>query len=320
MKRIFEYKDYTDDELFFEEKLNNYGIEIHAGTVANPEGKGNEDAFSIILKDNCLWIGVFDGTTSLKSIPSLNDQTGARFASHRLKELFINVLQKMEVTPKDLLLELNSLLFLESKKIGGALSDTHSLPASMATIVTVDFSNKSLKFAHIGDTYGFVFKSNNSSQLFTDDKNNKFDQEMFSILKEISRDKSITVRQARQDADFKKSLYEMFIRRNNNPNRLGSGLLNGDPHAELYIQEGHLSLQDVAGLIIATDGLEIQGKNIIDEVTRDEIYKIIKREGLRKFINIKKDSEDADPEWNYVRYKHSDDATGVVVWFVDSLP
>ena len=39
-----------------------------------------------------------------------------------------------------------------------------------------------------------------------------------------------------------------------------------------------------------------------------------------KFINIKKDSEDADPEWNYVRYKHSDDATGVVVWFVDSLP
>lgn len=315
IKRIFGYTDSDDQEIYFNDEFGDLKLNIQACTVANSDGKPNEDAFSIIQVNNTLWVGVFDGTTSLKPILALKDQSGARFASHFLKEIFVKVLSEVEIEPQNLLIKINFLLLDQSLQLGGTLSDTHSLPASMATIVKFDLENKILSFAHIGDTYGVVANIDDSSFIFTDDKNNKFDQEMFTLMKKIAKEKNLTNRQTRQDEELKTALYEMFIRRNNNPNRQGSGLVNGDPNAQLYLQSGEYPMNDIKSVLVATDGLEIQGKSIQDSEFRKNIFEIIKAKGLRELVKRKKAAEDNDPDWNYCRYKHSDDATGIFVSF-----
>lgn len=315
INQIFNYDDSSDQEIYFDEDSSNSKFKIQACTVANSDGKPNEDAFSIVLVNNVLWLAVFDGTTSLKSIPALKEQSGARFASHYLRKAFVKELSDTTKDPATLLINLNKLLLVQSLQLGGELSDTHSLPASMATIVSLDFENKILNFAHIGDTYGLTKSTDGHILLFTDDKNNKFDQEMFSLMKKIAADKNLTIRQARQDKELTNALYQMFIRRNNNPNGFGSGLVNGDPNAELYLQRGEYSLTNVESILLATDGLEIQGKSILDLEFQKGIFDILITEGLKGLVKRKQESEDNDPEWNFCRYKHSDDATGIFVSF-----
>jgi hypothetical protein len=36
---------------------------------------------------------------------------------------------------------------------------------------------------------------------------------------------------------------------------------------------------------------------------------------VKELIRIKKQIEDNDPDWQLVRYKHSDDATGIYISF-----
>lgn len=314
--QLLNYDTTSDSEVFSKTVLDDLRLKIEACTVANSEGKPNEDAYTIVRHDDCLWIGMFDGTTSLKIIPALGDQSGARFASHFLKDAMAKNINDSDLEPKDLLTKLNSLLLDQAIKLGGTLSDTHSLPACLTTIAKLDFKNNLLKFAHIGDTYGIGNNSDGSTFIFTDDKNNKFDQEMFDLMKKISIEKGITIRQARQGDELKKTLYQMFIRRNNNPNGFGSGLVNGDPNAVQYIQSGQFSLDSIQSILIATDGFEIMGKNQNNSTFRQNIFKIINQNGLPGFIKLKKKSEDLDPDWNYPRYKHSDDASAVYVTLV----
>jgi serine/threonine protein phosphatase PrpC len=309
-KVILDYDLTCDKEVYCENDQAN----IRAITVANSDGKPNEDSFSVLTSDGHIWIAVFDGTTSLRPIPSLQNQTGARFASHFLKENYATILQQtdFQTDPFDQMVLLNTLLLEQSLKMGGSLSDTHSLPASMATIVHIDRTRHKMKFAHIGDTYGILYPNGVTSTLFTNDKNYQFDQKIFRLIKEIAFKKSISIPQACQDGELKEALYQMFIDRNNNPDGSGSGVLNGDPNARLYIQTGEYSMDPRTSILIATDGLEIQGYDLHDPEYRNMLLKAAS-DDLRKLVALKKKSEDDDPERKNIRYKHSDDATGVFV-------
>lgn len=317
-QKVLEYDDSQDKEIFLDEELEEACLRLSACTVANSDGKPNEDAFSVILKDKILWVCVFDGTTSLRPIPKLEGQTGARFASHYLKHNFNNVLENNNSTPREVLLEMNKSLLEEAIKLGGKLSDTHSLPAAMATLVKLDIENSVLDFAHVGDTYGIIVKKNLTSDIFTDDKNKRFDSELLSLMKEVSSSEGITPRQVRGNKEFEQALVNMFIRRNNNPDGSGAGLLNGDPNMSMYIQEGRILLKDVKSVFVATDGVEIQGYDVREDTYRNFIVEEYTKGGLMKLIELKKQSEDADPDWNHLRYKHSDDATAVVITFADN--
>jgi hypothetical protein len=201
----------------------------------------------------------------------------------------------------------------KTKQIGGSLDDIHSLPSSMAMIIKIDQKILCLDFAHVGDSWLTIYTQNGDSDLITDDKNKKFDDTMLELLTNTAKGLQISNRQARQEQTIKQALYDMYIKRNNNPDGSGSGFLNGDPNVKLYIQEGTVNLTNKKAILIGTDGLEIQGKSLADNSYRKYLWENYLDGGFEKLVTLKKMSENNDLDWNYARYKHSDDATGVMV-------
>jgi serine/threonine protein phosphatase PrpC len=311
--KTFNYGGERDGKVFLGPKEVG-GVKVSAFTVANSDGKLNEDAFSIEKIENYLWVGVFDGITSLRPLAKLEPITGARFASHFLKNNFLRVAKEV-ISPKDLLIRLNQELLIEAKKLGGILEDTHSLPATMATIVRIDLAAERIQIAHVGDSYVIVYKSDGEGMVVTDDRNKKFDEGMLELIKQIAKEEGMTNRQARQTEMVKRALYEMFIARNNRRDGSGSGLINGDPEMERYIQTVNLSTEGVKALLVGTDGLEFQGKPFDKKDNLKMLFGQYLEGGFGRLYELKKRSEDNDPEWKFVRYKHSDDATGVMVEF-----
>jgi|RhiMetdeSRZDD1v2_1073273.scaffolds.fasta_scaffold84653_6 hypothetical protein len=97
----------------------------------------------------------------------------------------------------------------------------------------------------------------------------------------------------------------------NNPTGVGCGLLNGDERVKRYIEYRILPLSDVSAVLIGSDGLIPQGWLVEHERCRADMYEALQVRGFQRLIAIKRDSEDADSAWWHIRYKHSDDATGI---------
>jgi len=316
MNSALSYSDISDQELYLQTtiKLAKKVIKINAATIAGSPEKPNEDAFAAAYDDTVLFAAIFDGTTSLKPIPALDKQTGARFASHFLKNTFHEV--KSAASPKELMLELNKKLLQATSKFDGAsIEDTHTLPSSTGTIIKIDTTKKTVTFAHVSDSFGIAYYNDGHSVLFTDDRNSAFDDKIFTLIDLIATEKGISHREARDDKRVKKALIHMFIERNNNPNGKGCGVINGDPQVEQYIQTGTFPLQDVKAILLATDGLTPIGWSEKNRKDQQKLFEEVLDGNFKKLLKTKKQSEDADPDWNYIRYKHSDDATGLFIEF-----
>jgi serine/threonine protein phosphatase PrpC len=313
MKIEFQNNDSADQEQYAETRTER--IEISAGTVAGALSRPNEDAFAILSEGDTLTAGLFDGTTSLMPIKGLGSMTGARFASHFLKDHLCEfILDK----PETALVRLNDELLGASKALGGNLTDTHSLPATTATLLKLQLAAQTAEFAHVGDSFGIVYYRNGHSRTFTDDKNAPFDNEMHALIARIAKEKHITPRLARDDPKLNQALEAMYIRRNNNPNGKGCGLMNGEPTLKMYIQAGEFSIGDVASIVLGSDGLLPPGWDLGLESHRQKLLKTILEHGFRGMFQLKHDVEDSDPDWHHIRYKHSDDATGILLSFVES--
>lgn len=315
MKAELTYHETADQELYLARDitLGSRNITFEAATIAGSVTKPNEDAFALAAGDGAAFAAVFDGTTSLKPIPALNGQTGARFASHFLRERLAGV--DASDSPDKIMLDLNERLLTASSRLGGVLSDTHTLPASLATIVKIAEGGDSFSFAHVGDSFGIAYYEDGHSHVFTDDKNRKFDDEMFALATEIAQTEGITPRQAREDSRVKQALIEMYDGRNNNPNGEGSGLVNGDPQLAKYIQTGSIALEGVTAVLIGSDGLLPPGWSLESEQDRQRMIEAIKKGGFQRLFELKHQAEDDDPDWNFVRFKHSDDATGLTITY-----
>lgn len=316
MKPQLVYPNTSDQELYshLEIQLGNEPkktASILAATVASSAEKPNEDAFAVTLDENVFFVGLFDGTTSLKSIESLGVQTGARFASHFMKDNFSQA--ESIITPQDLMLDLNQKLLKKSLALGATLSDTHTLPATTGTIIKIDSDVNTLSFAHVGDSFGIIYFADGHSRVFTDDKNSVFDERIFALIAQIAEEKNITHKEARQDEKVKEALIQMYIERNNNPNGTGSGLINGDINVDRYIQADTISLDGITSVLLGSDGLPPQGWSVENEQDRQKMLDTIRGEGFRKLFELKHQSEDVDPEWQNIRYKHSDDGTGLLI-------
>src|SRR3989442_5771659 len=184
MNIILSYSLEEDKEVFLKTKYtfakdNEHTICISTCTVAGSK-ESNEDAFSVIELDNSLVAAVFDGTSSLKPIQVLKDQTGARFASHFLK----NELERGKSGPtiNTMIRNLNKALLQKSMQFEDTVSkDIHTLPASTATLMQIIPDKDTIHLSHIGDSFCIVFFTDAHSEFMTIDRNRDYDNKMFEL-------------------------------------------------------------------------------------------------------------------------------------------
>ncbi|MDB5185041.1 MAG: hypothetical protein JWN38_849 [Candidatus Saccharibacteria bacterium] len=307
----------VDQELYREARIRTLGDfatdwSVLAGTVAGSPDRLNEDAFAANLSSDRLQVAVFDGTTSLVQVPGLGKMSGARFASHYLKDLFSDLVGVTK--PSTIVTDLNKALLEKSLTIKGVdAGDTNTLPASTGTVVSIDPSDNSLSFAHIGDSFAVVYRESGVSELLTNNTNLPFDARLYDLINEIAASERITHREAQADPRVKELAYNLFIEKNNHPNGHGSGVINGDPNMGIYIQSGQMSLDGVRAILLGTDGLVPQGWSVKNSEDRRAMLDAVESGGVKQVIATKRLSENQDPDWQHTRWKHSDDATCIVL-------
>jgi serine/threonine protein phosphatase PrpC len=321
MANIFDYISQNDTEVYrtlnstIGEK-NTIAITIDAGTISGrklpgSDPKPNEDAFSINLIDNTLLAAVLDGASSQKPIAALKDQTGARFASHFLRN-FIQSSSESDVGK--LLRQANRFLLEQTLQFEGAtLSDVHTLPASTATIIKIDPDSDMLHLGHVGDTFCMLLYKDGHTELKTLDRNQPYDEKLLGEMKAIAIESHITPREAKQDPRVRQAVIDMFQDSFNRPDGTGQGIVNGDPQVEQYIQDLSVPLKDIEAILLGSDGLIPPGWDERKPADRQKLFTIAASEGMRGLMSNKVKIENDDPDWWHPRYKHSDDATAIYI-------
>lgn len=314
----FDYLLANDQDVYLNSQLSlkEMNLNVSACTVAGSKDginrKPNEDTFSIIHRADSLLSAVFDGSSSQKPISALKDETGARFASHFLKTQFEK--RENDLQPNIIIRNLNNALFEKVMSFPGTtLDDVHTLPASTATIIQIDPKKNLLNISHVGDTFCILQLNDGQTKYVTIDRNRMFDDDTLAILRKISKEKHITPREARKDERIKQAVMKMFQDTYNKPDGTGQGIINGDPHVERYIQDISFSLDIVKAIFLGSDGLIPPG---FDEQKRQDQKKMldtITRGGLEELVKLKQETENDDLDWQFLRYKHSDDATGIYI-------
>lgn len=306
----------TDDQDIYRRmnvSILNKAIFIIACTIAGSKDginrKPNEDSFSILKNDKRITIAVFDGSSSQKPIPSLTE-SGARFASHFLKTEFETEKHGEEVD--QIFRNINKTLLKRNLEFPGAtLKDINSMPASTATLAQIDFSRNVFKVSHVGDTFCMILFKDGHGELITIDKNKKYDDEILQKMGKVAVDRNITPREARKDPLVSQLVAEMFQKTHNKPDGTGQGIMNGDPNVKKYIQDITLPISTIDAFLLGSDGLIPPGWDETKQESQIKLFKIASTKGVKGLIMNKKQIEDNDPDWQLLRYKHSDDATAV---------
>lgn len=319
MNVLLPYSLSDDQEIFRSDTLGlgEYKVRVSACTVSGKRyvdsaRKPNEDAFCVMTQNDTLVAAVFDGASSLKPIHALGDETGARFASHFLK----SEMERMEKysKPETIIRDLHKALLAKTLTFEGtALEDVHTLPASTATIVQLDLQKQVVRMSHVGDSYCIIYYRDGTSSVVTIDKNREQDERLLGLMKNISEERGITPREARQDERVKQALLDMFQDTFNRADGTGQGIINGDPNVEQYLQDLTMPMHPIKAILLGSDGLVPPGMDEQRESDRIRILEVLGKDGLEGLVSTKCSIEDSDPDWHFVRFKHSDDATGVFI-------
>lgn len=290
---------------------------ISAGTEAGRKDPGapskpNEDAFCVLEDEDKLSLAVFDGGSSQKPIPELGEETGARFASHTLKEIFESLPARLDATEK---------LQICNQKLGEKLrgfpsvdyKDLNSVPAATATFVEVDFARQLVNVSHVGDSFAMVEYKDGSTEVLTNDLVYEYDKRNLQLIGEIARERGITPREAREDPRVREAIMATFQNIRNNSDGRGYGMVNGDPNMDIYIYNLALSLENVRSILLGSDGIIPPGMDEQSAYDRKKLFEILRKGGVNSLIATTREAENKDPDRWLLRFKHSDDATGVYV-------
>jgi serine/threonine protein phosphatase PrpC len=308
----------SDGEYFAQDNISlryhqDLTLSVEVCTIAGDSMRQNEDAFAVIGGGSSLTVGVFDGTTALmpESAKLIVHGSGGRFASHHLRDEMLRLSMTSPLT--DVLRKLNGSLEQMFVKMNLPKVDERAFAGATATLARIDWKNRRLQIMHVGDSFMVLFKSTGKSDYLTPNTNAKFDEQAFNIVRAAARSKNITFRAAMEIKSVRDQLAEIDKRKNNRPDGKGTGLLNGDDNALLYVCEKEISLESCSSFLVGTDGLLPVGYALENVESRNKLREMLIRGGLREIVDKKKAGEDGDPDWKYPRYKHSDDGTGIFV-------
>jgi len=196
------------------------------------------------------------------------------------------------------------------------------LPSCVATIARVDLVTNTLEFAHAGDTALFLFYRDGNAVQITDDQMGKHDKKVLELAKTIQDEKGCRFSEALSDdrvieMNRRNGIYHNYVDQYGHVDtKAGVGVVNGLPQFAAYIQQGTLDLNNVASLLICSDGLiwpAFWNENNIDTVKRlRTMRELIERLNLSGYVAELRNVEKADATHDrYPRIKTHDNATGI---------
>ena len=255
-------------------------------------GKVNEDA--LLIHDNLF--GVFDGATGLEKPKPCAQTTGGAIAANTAKEVF----QKNSMPLDVLACEANRKIFEKMTSCNVDLSRRHKIWSTSAAVVR--FKENFLEWVQTGDSFILLIYKDQTFKTLVE--KNDHDFETLKLLKAESRNGSAAV--ARK--------LETPLRQTRSMMNRSYGVLNGEKEAEIFLNRGLEPLDNVAHVLLFTDGLQIPVRIPEKRKRFAPLVDLYLESGLDAVKNHIRDLESKDPVCSiYPRFKCHDDIAAISI-------
>lgn len=270
---------------------------MHIETILE-KGVGtiNEDAVFVSEER----FGVFDGVTSIDRYVDEEGKTGG----YRAAQIAVDVFTRSTKPLRQAALEANDAIREVMIRKEVDVDTIEKLWATTLAVVQIDLVKREFEWVQIADSCIVVIEKDGTSRAVT--KKGFPDSEILMEWRELGQ---------RKTPDIRSKVIDKIIKLRKTAN-IVYGVLNGDPNAERFLNLGTESLENVAHILIFTDGFLIPRK---DPSAPDDFFRmgaLFLSGGLKKVRDHIRELEESDPNcWEYPRYKKSDDMAAVAISF-----
>jgi serine/threonine protein phosphatase PrpC len=265
----------------------NYKIKIEH-ILEKGSGQLNED--SLVIGENLF--GVFDGATSLDTHAFEGGQTGGMIAAQTASHEF----SKNHFPLDQLGIRANQAIRIKMIDQSLDMAHRHNLWSTSAAVIRIE--EEELEWFQTGDAQILLFYNDGSFKVLADRKDH--DYETLTMLKA----EKFKFNAAMKD-QIKKVRFQM--------NR-SYGVLNGEPEALNFTQNGFESLEDVNSILLFTDGLQLPSTTPAQKKSFGRLAQKFQEEGLTGVKESIRKIESQDPDIiRYPRFKCHDDIAAIAV-------
>ncbi|MFD2369218.1 protein phosphatase 2C domain-containing protein [Brevibacillus sp. GCM10020057] len=267
-------------------------------------GKRNEDAY--VANQGKRLFAVVDGVSSLTPYENEEGLTAGALAAQIVKQQMEEAGEEQDLT--ELLVAANERLGACMREEGIDLEQKEALWGAACALVRVGDSH--IEFAQTGDCMIFAVYADDTVRPLTHPQVSHLEQAAFA------RWESCIQQGITQRTELMEQCRDILCANRYLANAAGGyGVLNGDVASKAFVEYGRINRIHLHALVLLTDGL-FMPRPYGGETPRWEATVLpIVHKGLQRYTDELLALENSDPEClKYVRFKKSDDKTGIVLY------
>ncbi|KQL44843.1 hypothetical protein AN963_26225 [Brevibacillus choshinensis] len=268
-------------------------------------GKMNEDAY--VTNQMKHLFAVVDGVSSLVPYENEAGQTGGAFAAQLVKQHVEEEVGEQSLT--ELLVGANERLYECMRKQQIDLEKKEALWGAACAVVRVGEAH--IEYAQTGDCMIFAVYADDTVRALTYPQVSHLEQVAFAKWE------SCIQQGMKQRSELMEHCRDILVSNRYLANETGGyGVINGEPACCDFVESGRINRINLRALVLLTDGLFMPRPYAGTEPRWEETVLPIVHKGLQRYTDELLTLENGDPECiRYVRFKKSDDKTGVVLHF-----
>ncbi|QRG68524.1 protein phosphatase 2C domain-containing protein [Brevibacillus choshinensis] len=268
-------------------------------------GKMNEDAYATNQAEHLF--AVVDGVSSLVPYENAAGQTGGAIAAQLVKQYVEEANGAQSLT--ELLADANLKLRECMKEEQIDLTKKDALWGAACALVRVSESH--IEYAQTGDCMVFAVYADDTVRPLTYPQVSHLEQAAFAKWESGIQDGM------RQRVELIEHCRDILVSNRYLANVAGGyGVINGEPACSEFLESGRINRIHLRALVLLTDGLFTPRPYGGPEPKWEDTVLPIIHKGLQRYTDELLLLENGDPEClHYVRFKKSDDKTGMVLYF-----
>lgn len=250
----------------------------------------------ILIAENLF--GVFDGITGFVKYEDEHGKTGGFLAADIARKTFES--NKGNLFDIAVLANKN----IREAMINCAVDMSDKLNLWGTTVAVLKVNEDDFDWVQISDSLILIVYNDGTFKVLVDDY--EHDKEWLKKCEELAQKQVTDIRSHLQD----------FLYKTRRESNIGYGVFNGEDEAIGFLKSGKESLENVAHILIFTDGLFIpkSGPDTPDDF--QSLVDLFLQGGLKRVKEYVRDLEDSDPNcWKYARLKQYDDIAAIAISF-----